>query len=140
MIAPRRLDFMEGNILMLEQLPGFLECKREILNKYQTAINDLDGLTIADVPGYAENNHWMILLQIDKKVYGEDREELMHRLSENKIQTRPAWANIHLQKPYRNCQSYKIEKAKTLFNKSLCLPSSSNLQNEDLKYIVKMLG
>ena len=101
-------------VAQLEQLPAFLESKRKFFNKYQTAINHVNGLTIADVPDYAKNNHWMILVQIDSAVYGEDREELMLRLDVNNIQTRPAWAPIHLQKPYQSYQKYRIEKAEEL--------------------------
>ena len=127
-------------VAQLEQLPAFLERKREFFNKYQTAINDIDGLVIADVPGYAENNRWMILLQIDKKVCGEDREELMHRMNANNIQTRPAWAPIHLQKPYRSCQTYHVERAEELVGISLCLPSSTNLSDSDLLKVITNLN
>ena len=124
----------------LEQLPGFLKRKREIFQQYQTTLNDVDGLTIADVPGYAENNRWMILLQIDKKTYGEDKEELMQRLDANNIQTRPAWAPIHLQKPYQSCQTYRVEQAEELVENSLCLPSSTNLSDEDLANVIAQLN
>ena len=85
---------------------------------------------IADIPGYAENNCWMVLLQIDKEVYGENRESLMQRLKGNGIQTRPVWALNHLQKPYRNCQTYYIENAKKMVEISLCIPSSTNLSSK----------
>ena len=127
-------------VAQLEKLPEFLERKQEILNKYQTAITDVDGLTIADVPDYAENNHWMILLQIDKKIYGEDREKLMHRLDLNNVQTRPAWAPIHMQKSYRNCQTYRIDRAEELVLISLCLPSSTNLSDKDLNKVIAHLN
>ncbi len=127
-------------VAQLEQLPGFLKRKRGIFQQYQTTLNDVDGLTIADVPGYAENNRWMILLQIDKKTYGEDREELMQRLDANNIQTRPAWAPIHLQKPYQSCQTYRVEQAEELVENSLCLPSSTNLSDEDLDNVIAQLN
>ena len=127
-------------VAQLEQLPGFLKRKREIFQQYQTTLNDVDGLTIADVPGYAENNRWMILLQIDNKTYGEDREELMQRLDASNIQTRPAWAPIHLQKPYQSCQTYRVEKAEELVENSLCLPSSTNLSDEDLANVIAQLN
>ena len=127
-------------VAQLEQLPGFLKRKRGIFQQYQTTLNDVDGLTIADVPDYAENNCWMILLQIDKKTYGEDREELMQRLDANNIQTRPAWAPIHLQKPYQSCQTYRVEQAEELVENSLCLPSSTNLSDEDLDNVIAQLN
>ena len=127
-------------VAQLEQLQGFLVRKREILNKYQMAINEVDGLAIADAPSYAENNQWMILLQIDKKTYGEDREKLMHRLDLNNIQTRPAWAPIHLQKSYQNCQTYRIDRAEELVLISLCLPSSTNISDKDLNKVIAHLN
>ena len=78
----------------------------------------------------------MNLLQIDSETYKENRETLMVRLEENGIQTRPVWALNHLQKPYKNCQSYKIKKAEELINNSLCLPSSSNLKNDEIMKVI----
>ena len=127
-------------VAQLEQLSGFLERKGEIFHQYQNALNGVDGLSIADVPNYADNNHWMNVLQIDNAVYGEDRDSIMQRLEKNRIQTRPVWALNHLQKPYKDCQSYKIEQAEELVNNSLCLPSSTNLSDEDLNKVIDILG
>ena len=103
-------------------------------------MKDVDGLTLANVPEYATNNHWMNVLELNKRVYGEDREALMKRLEENGIQTRPVWALNHLQKPYRDCQTYKVEKAEDLVNNSLCLPSSINLTDESLTRVIEHLN
>lgn len=126
-------------VAQLEQLPRFLKRKREIYNQYTTSLEDVNGLTLAKVPDYAENNHWMNLLQIDNKVFGETPESLMQRLERNNIQTRPVWALNHIQKPYRDCQTYKIEKAEKLVDKSLCLPSSTNLTDKNLNYLITQL-
>ena len=123
-------------VAQLEQLPGFLERKRGIFNQYQTALDNINGLTLAGVPNYADNNHWMNLLQIDSDKYGEDRESLMLKLEENGIQTRPIWALNHQQKPYKNCQNYRIEQAKMFVDNSLCLPSSTNLSDKDIQEII----
>ena len=124
----------------LEQLPGFLSKKDKIFCQYQAALNNIEGLTLAEVPGYADNNHWMNLLQIDSDVFGEDREAFMKRLEKNGIQTRPVWLLNHLQKPYMKCQSFEVERAKELVNISLCLPSSTNLSDEDLNYVISNLN
>ena len=58
-----------------------------------------------------KNNHWLNIIQINKNVFGETPLELMCRLEEDKIQTRPVWNLNHIQKPYKNFQSYKIEKS-----------------------------
>ena len=107
-------------VAQLEQLPGFLLRKKDIHQQYNKAVEKIYELSMAAVPDYADNNHWMNLLQINSKTYGENREALMRRLEKNGIQTRPVWKLNHEQKPYKNCQHYKIENAKKLVEKSLC--------------------
>ena len=123
-------------VAQLEQLSEFLECKRTIFSKYKAALQDIEGLSLPDVPDYANNNHWMNVLQIDSKVYGEDREMLMRRLEENGIQARPVWALNHLQKPYRVRQTYRIEQADKLAGMSLSLPSSVNISQEQFSKVI----
>jgi dTDP-4-amino-4,6-dideoxygalactose transaminase len=127
-------------VAQLEQLPAILKRKKEIYDFYQSTIENIIGLSLSKVPDYADNNHWLNLLQIDNKVYNEDREVLMKRLEANGIQARPVWKLNHEQKPYKDCYYYKIEKAEKLVKNSLCLPSSSNLSNENLNKIVSILN
>ena len=82
----------------------------------------------------------MNLLQINSEAYGKDWEALIQRLEEDGIQTRPVWYPNHLQKPYLDCQTYKIERANKLVETSLCLPSSSQLNEEDIAKIVEALN
>jgi len=63
----------------------------------------------------------------------------MKRLERNGIQTRPVWKLNHEQKPYKKCQYYKIKKAAELVEKSLCLPSSTNLNKYELNKIIDLL-
>ena len=126
-------------VAQLEQLPGFLKRKREFYRQYVEAVETIEGLSMATAPDYAENNHWMNLLHIDSNTYGEKREALIYRMEGNGIQIRPVWALNHLQKSYQECQAYRIEKASELVKKSLCLPSSTNLSDEDILQLLNYL-
>ena len=97
-------------------------------------------MEIAPVPEYAENNHWLNLLQVDLVLYGRERDTIMNRMKDHRVQTRPIWKLNHLQKPYRNCQTDRIEKALELVNKSVCLPSSTNLRDDEMKKIIHILN
>ena len=127
-------------VAQLEQLPAILKRKKEIYSCYQSTIENIDGLSLSKVPDYAENNHWLNLLQIDSQVYGEDRETLMKRLEDNGVQTRPVWKLNYKQNPYIDCQNYKIENANNLLKNSLCLPSSSNLTKNNLEKVLNQLN
>jgi len=126
-------------VAQLEQLPDIFNRKQEIHKNYLKGIENLDGLFLDKGPKYARNNHWLNLLQINSDIFGETPQQLMNRLEKNTIQTRPVWALNHKQKPYQNCQSYKIEKAEELANKGLSLPSSYNLKNESIESIINSI-
>jgi|TARA_Y100000031_G_C8206919_1_gene379070 aminotransferase in exopolysaccharide biosynthesis len=133
-----RLTNVQGamGLAQLEKLPDFLERKMNIYRQYTEAVKHIEGLGIAPLPDYARNNHWLNLLQIDSAVYGRDRESLMEYLWGKNIQTRPIWQLNHVQKSYEDCQTYQIENAPSLLRESLCLPSSSNLSDEDIKRVI----
>ena len=107
--------------------------------KYKKAIEKIEGLQLADVPEYARNNYWMYCLQIDKDKYPLDRESLMQKLIKNNIQTRPVWYPNHLQKPYLEYENYKIENTLKLVEKTLNLPCSVNIVDEEINHIVEQL-
>ena len=127
-------------VAQLEQLPKFLQRKKEIYHTYKEKAELIAGLHIADVPEYADNNRWMIPLQIDKIVYGKDREELMAHLADNKIETRPVWWLNHKQKPYKCCRSYQIEKAEDLLANTLNIPSSVNITEDQINSVIEALS
>lgn len=126
-------------VAQLEQLPVILKRKKEIYSYYQSVIDTIKGLSISKTPNYANNNHWMNILKIDNDIYGEDRDRLMKKLEENGIQSRPVWKLNHEQKPYKDCQHYKIDNAVKLIESSLCLPSSPNLTGEDFNRIINSM-
>jgi perosamine synthetase len=127
-------------VAQLEQLPSFLEIKKKNFANYRNIINKIPGLHLADGPGYAENNLWMYALQLDKRVYGKDRDELMAHLSGMGIETRPVWYLNHLQKPYKIYQCYKIEIAYRMQEKTLNIPCSVDLTDKVITGIVETLN
>ncbi len=126
-------------VAQLEQLPKYLEIKRNNYNFYKSEIDKIPGLHLAELPSYSRNNHWMYALQIEKDIYGKDREALMSDLANRKIQTRPVWHLNHLQEPYKDCQHYKIEMAYEMLEKTLNIPCSVNLKEEEISRVIGAL-
>jgi len=122
-------------VAQLEQLPIFIEKKRKNWEVYKEKITPIHGLSLADVPSYAFNNHWLHALNIDSVVTGKDSEGLRRHLMANNIQSRPVWELNHKQKPYRGCQSYCIEMASELLEKTLNVPCSVSLNEEMIDFI-----
>lgn len=126
-------------VAQLEQLGEFIANKVANYNVYKEAIDNIGGLSLAQAPPYANNNLWMYALQIERQRYGRGRDELMRWLGENGIETRPLWYLNHLQRPYVDCQSYKIEKAFEMWEKTLFIPCSVNLTSSEINSVIENL-
>ena len=126
-------------VAQLEQLPEYIRIKKCNFEEYRRRLADIPGLRLADVPAYADNNHWMYAMRIDRDAYGADSETLMARLAAEKIQTRLVWHLNHLQRPYQSCQHYRIERAPKLLDCTLNIPCSVGLKPEELDRVVRAL-
>lgn len=123
----------------LEGLARVQEIKRRNFRIYKEEIDRIAGLRIADGPPYADNNHWMYALQIDKSRYGRGRRELMRLFRREGIEVRPLFYPNHLQKPYRHCRRYHIETARKMLEGTLNIPCSADLKKTDIHRIVGLL-
>ncbi len=126
-------------VAQLEQLPAYLEIKKKNYWRYKKEIDQIPGLSLAQTPPYADNNFWMYCLQINKHLYGKDKETLMLYLGEHQIQTRPVWQLNHMQKPYLEGQVYRVEKALTMHEITLNIPCSVNLTNAQIEEVLERL-
>ena len=126
-------------VAQLEQLEDFITTKTKNYNIYKAQINEIKGLSILEFNKNTRPNYWFYSLLINKEKYGLDRDELLQKLSEQKIQTRPIWGLIHQQKPYKNNEAFKIEKANHYMDRILNIPCSTNLTEEEAEYVCKVL-
>jgi perosamine synthetase len=126
-------------VAQLEKLPEFIERKRRNYAIYRERIEKIDGLHLAEVPDYANQNHWFYSLWIDKTAYGRDRDGLMEHLARNGIQARPVWELNHRQKMFREFRAYEIERAPELWEMTLNIPCSVNLREQDIIRVIEVL-
>ena len=78
------------------------------------------------------SNCWLITILIDPHLTkGIDREAVRLAFEADNIESRPLWKPMHLQPIFSNYPYYGEKIAENLFEKGLCLPSGSNLTDED---------
>lgn len=122
-------------ISQLDQLETFIKTKIDNYNRYKKRLNQAEGLRILEFNDESRTNHWFYSLLVGEETFGESRNQLMHRLIDEGIQCRPVWKLIHTQRPYLDCQAYKIEKAVDYAEHILNLPCSTNLTEEEVAYV-----
>lgn len=126
-------------LAQLEQLEEFIKVKEENYNLYKEKISEIPGLSILNFRDGIRSNHWFYALYCNEK-YSMSRDEIIKYLSSKNIQARPVWGLINEQKPYLNNQAFKIEKAKLYLKHIVNIPCSSNLNKEDVLYVVECLN
>lgn len=85
------------------------------------------------------SNHWFYSLLVDNEKYGLNKDELLMKLNEENIQSRPIWGLIHQQKPYLNNETYEMEKSLYYIDRILNIPCSTNLTEEEVEVVIEKL-
>ncbi|MBC3888239.1 LegC family aminotransferase [Acetobacterium paludosum] len=125
-------------LAQLEQLEDFIKIKEINYKLYKEKIEEIPGLSIMNFNNNIRANYWFYALKCDNE-YPLNRDEIIHYLTSKNIQSRPIWGLISEQKPYKNCQTYKIEKAKYYLDHVVNIPCSTNLLKKDLLYVIECL-
>ncbi len=121
-------------VAQLEQLTDFVKHKKENYNLYNKLFKG-SHLEMLDFKNDIHPNYWFYSFILD--INNIERDAFVNKLSEKKIQTRPIWGLIHEQKPYKNCEIYKIEKAVYYHDRIVNIPCSTNLTKKDIERVVK---
>lgn len=123
----------------IDKLEMFIDTKIKNYNRYKEAIKKIEGLTLLPFEKNQRSNHWFYSVVVDEKVYGMNKDELLLKLVDSNIQTRPIWGLIHQQKPFLNNEAYKMEKSIWYHDRVLNVPCSSNLTEEEVDYVISKL-
>lgn len=126
-------------VSQMKRLEEFVEVKIRNYNLYKTMIEDIEGIELLSINKGTRSNHWFYAIVIDKEKYGISRNELFEKLTEAGIQTGPLWGIMSEQKPFKDYQSYKIEKSKYYVENTLFIPCSTNLKEEEVVKVVEKL-
>lgn len=114
--------------------------RREMHAFYKNIFKEVDAIEVfeekrADV----YSNHWLSAITV-KKEANFTREDLRLALMEDNIESRPLWKPMHMQPVFKDLPYYGNKVAEDLFDRGLCLPSGSNLTEEEKERISKKIN
>jgi perosamine synthetase len=96
----------------------------------------VEGITLPPEQPWAKNVYWMYSILVEDD-FGLTRDELMQKLFEGGIETRPFFNPIHLMPPYKSGESFPV--AEELARKGVNLPSSTSLRKEEITRIASLV-
>ncbi|EIA10229.1 4-keto-6-deoxy-N-Acetyl-D-hexosaminyl-(Lipid carrier) aminotransferase [Flavobacterium frigoris PS1] len=100
---------------------------------YVDLFKDIEGIDVFSSPNSDYSaNYWLTAILISPNAaHGISVEELRLAFEKENIESRPLWKPMHMQPIFSDYPYYGKKIAETLFGNGLCLPSGSNLTNED---------
>lgn len=118
----------------MEVLPQRIQQRRNNFNWYRKAFTGIPEIQCAEEPApYYYSNHWLSVVLIEGNRF--TREDIRLSLIKDDIDCRPLWKPMHLQPVFSGAPYYGDDTSNRLFEKGLCLPSGSNLTENELNRV-----
>jgi dTDP-4-amino-4,6-dideoxygalactose transaminase len=124
----------------MEVLKDRVQARRAMHDFYFDIFKNIEGVTVFSEPGNDfYSNHWLSAIIVDPQVTGKNREGLRLAFLEDNIESRPLWKPMHLQPVFESSPYYGGKISENLFDNGLCLPSGSNLSDNDRERIANVI-
>jgi dTDP-4-amino-4,6-dideoxygalactose transaminase len=114
--------------------------KRKIRSFYENIFDGIRGITILKENSNSFSNSWLSCILIDPKKIKFNREKLRLAFEKDNIEARPLWKPMHLQPVFENFPSYLNGVSEKLFLQGLCLPSDTNMKENEFKRVEKVIN
>lgn len=124
----------------MEVLKDRVAARRAMHSFYVDLFRNIEGVTVfSESNDDFYSNHWLSAVIVDPEITGKGREGLRLAFLEDNIESRPLWKPMHLQPVFENSPYYGGNVSEKLFDNGLCLPSGSNLSDDDRERITKVV-
>jgi dTDP-4-amino-4,6-dideoxygalactose transaminase len=123
----------------LRVLDDRVERRRKIFAYYQEALAELPGIEWMPEAPYGRSNRWLTVILITPESFGSDRESVRLALEAENIEARPVWKPMHLQPVFSGYDVRGGAVSEDLFQRGLCLPSGTQMMEEDQARVVSVI-
>lgn len=118
-------------VAQMEKLDEYILAKRRIASRYEEGLCTIPGIQLPIEAPWAYSTFWLYTIMVNPAIYGMGSRELMKKLSEVGIDSRPLWHPLHTLKPFAECTAYAITIADTCYAEGLSIPCSVGLTEAD---------
>lgn len=128
-------------LAQLEQIDKFLKKRDKIGKIYSKYLGNINSLTLLPREEWAKPVCWLYSILIDPRKHKISRDRLIEELRRKNIDSRPFFYPVHQMPPYKKYikrgQTFKT--TEYLSARGLSLPSSIDLTNNQINYIVRAI-
>ncbi|MFC1590164.1 DegT/DnrJ/EryC1/StrS family aminotransferase [Candidatus Omnitrophota bacterium] len=123
-------------LAQLERLDEFLTKKRLFNKIYREELKDIETISFQEEYPDAHSSWWLTCITFKK---GTDIPRLQERLKEKDIPARRVFEPVPEFPPYKGCKREEYKNSYAIYERGLCLPSSTLNSEEDIRYVCKTL-
>ena len=136
-----RMNYLQAalGVSQLKRLDKSIKSRRGIRELYFENLAGIKGIKIIQDSNWEISNSWLTLIQFEKPLYPNGRDNAYNLLSQNNIESRFIWKPLHLQSVFKEYRSILTGVSEEIFNTSLCLPSSNFLTKADIDNICDLI-
>lgn len=120
----------------MEVLNARVAARRANYRMYKNALEHEEQLTFLNEPKGYYSNRWLSCILTPSFTV---REKIRLALEEVNIESRPLWKPMHLQPVFKNNLQFTNGNSEMLFERGLCLPSGSNLSQDDVDRVITII-
>lgn len=120
----------------MESLDAYIQSKRQIAKRYNSALGGIPGITIPAEAEWAQSTYWMYTIRIDAGITHIDSRSLLRELHSRKIQTRPLWQPLHLSPAHAHPDGQACPVAEVIHRDAISLPCSVGLTIPDQDRVI----
>ncbi|MEA1955627.1 MAG: DegT/DnrJ/EryC1/StrS family aminotransferase [Campylobacterota bacterium] len=118
-------------VAQMEVIEDRVAKKREIFEWYKEFLDGVEEIKMMPELENSRGNRWLTALTFEKTDY----KKVMKALEAINVEARPLWKPMHLQPLFKNAKTYLDGTSEYLFNKGLCLASSTTMIKKDVERI-----
>lgn len=106
---------------------------------YRAALAGVSGVSFMPDASYGRSTCWLTCITVDPSLFEATSDDIRLRLEANDIESRPTWKPMHLQPAFSECRVVGGSVSNAIFAGGLCLPSGSDLQEDELQTICELI-
>lgn len=110
----------------LEQVPGMIERKRALADRYAAVFAATPGVRFLAEPAQCRSNYWLNAIVLDAQ-HADAHEAVLSALNDANYMSRPVWTLMHRLPMYAGCPRADLRVAEGLAGRVINLPSSPKL-------------
>jgi perosamine synthetase len=117
-------------VAQMEQLPGFLQRKKEIIGFYKSALAGVGDISFQQVSEDVNPNWWLPTIMTEKQ------KEVLNILNSNKMQSRPFWVPMNQLRMFKDDIYYNhTDRSAHVYKHCLSIPCSTNITDAQMEAV-----